>query len=59
MKNSLLFIVCISILIGQKMPEWKKEQPLKPHPLLELIDWDVHNGEISFNKANNFKNKTI
>ena len=55
MKNSLLFIVCISILIGQKMPEWKKEQPLEPHPLLELIDWNVHNGEISFNKANNFK----
>ncbi|MBT3589411.1 MAG: metallophosphoesterase family protein [Candidatus Marinimicrobia bacterium] len=55
MKNIIYIILFISSLFGQGIPEWGKEQNHEPHPILELIDWDVHHGETTLNKAQNFK----
>ncbi len=57
--NRILFLIpFFSIGICQGIPGWEIEQPLEPHPLLELTDWDIYDGEIEFEKAIDFQNNS-
>ncbi|MBT3501956.1 MAG: hypothetical protein HOB40_10260 [Candidatus Marinimicrobia bacterium] len=55
MKRFLFFILYFSIVLCQGFPEWALEQPMETHPIMELTDWEIFDGEVELEKANNFK----
>ena len=58
MTQLLFFLFFTKTLFAQVSTERILEQPLEPHPIIELKNWDVFNGETSLENALNFQNNT-
>ena len=56
MTQLLFFLFFTKTVFAQVSTERKLEQPLEPHPIIELKNWDVFNGETSLDNALNFQN---
>ena len=56
MYRILLLLSSFSLGLSQVNTTWTIEQPLEPHPVIELKNWDVFNGETSLEDALNFQN---
>lgn len=48
-------LLLLSTINGQDIPSWTTEQPFEPHPIIELVNWNVHNGETTLKNAKNIK----
>ena len=58
MTQLLFFLFFTKTVFAQVSTERILEQPLEPHPIIELKNWDVFNGETSLEDALNFQNNT-